>query len=541
MTKLHRSGHGSFPDVTIETIAWMYLSLGRDDLAGDILKGEYERLVSLELPNVDRDSSEFRDDYWAAELASKYPFSIPGVNREVVAVTKFTAAEEQCRLSNERLVGWDSRASLPFKELARARRLVASVLGRFSWDKALAHCAFGPGATTSLSRRQASQQQKWELATHITEGALPLFLAFREYNSGWHEGKRDITLVPGNMITTVPKNAKTDRVIAIEPDWNMFFQKGIGGLIRQRLRTCLGLLTPDAQLLNQQLAKEGSVSGSYATIDLSGASDSVSLALCELLLPSDWFRAVLQTRSPEGIVAGSAVTYEKVSSMGNGYTFELETLFFWALSKSVCGKGQIRVYGDDIIVPTEFASAVIWLLGICGFSLNAKKTFVSGPFRESCGGHFHNGAEVTPPYFRHQIRGMPEYIRTCNRIRRVASQRYGYWCDGRFEGLWSVLSSKIPKAFRGPPELGDAVLTSTFDESRPTWSRRYQTWQCKMLVPCTVDTHFDSWGGVFSSLWGKVSEESHRSDTTGAVRMARNLSGSYRWDGPSPWLGDAAF
>ncbi len=526
-------------DVTSDVCSAFLLGC-ESPLLGAAVREDYGTLVNAPMPLVDQDSSTFRDEYWAAEAWSKYPFVLPGVNRETTAFEKFFEAEEQCRVANSRLVGWDSRCSLDIKKLSRARRLVAGILGRFDRDLCLQYCSFGPGATTSMPRRLASQQQKWGFASHVTEQALPWYLAFRMFHNGWHGPHINHDVVAGNRVTTVPKNAKTDRVIAIEPDWNMFFQRGIGGLIRSRLRRRLGLLTPDAQFVNKRAAQIGSATGRLATIDLSSASDSVSLALCEALLPTDWFEAMLQLRSNVGQVGNATVQYEKISSMGNGFTFELETLLFWALAKACCKDGTTLVYGDDIIVSVEDAPEVIFLLEQCGFRVNRKKTFVEGPFRESCGGHYHRGFDVTPPYFRHAIDNLPEYIRTANRVRRAASQRFTYVSDGRFEPIWSFLAKRIPKSFRGHEGLGDGCLHVGFDEARPVWDRRLQQWKVKCLVPVSEKSGADPWGGVFSSLWGRVSEGSYSAMNTGKWRVSGNTYTS-RWTGPSPWLGEEFF
>jgi len=72
--------------------------------------------------------------------------------------------------------------------------------------------------------------------------------------------------------------------------------------------------------------------------------------------------------------------------MGNGFTFPLETLIFWALTRAVCGStATVSAYGDDIICPSDRAEDVIAVLTEVGFSVNLEKSFWNGPFRESCG------------------------------------------------------------------------------------------------------------------------------------------------------------
>ena len=160
------------------------------------------------------------------------------------------------------------------------------------------------------------------------------------------------------------------------------------------------MLHPDAQEHHQRLAREASVRGHLTTDDLRSASDCVTLALTKLLTPQAWFEAFYRLRSHVGTLPdGSQITYEKISSMGNGYTFELETLLFYALVRAVCGKeGTVSVYGDDLIYPSQFVGPVRELLAFCGFETNVEKSFATGPFRESCGGHYFKGHDVTPFY-----------------------------------------------------------------------------------------------------------------------------------------------
>jgi hypothetical protein len=345
-------------------------------------------------------------------------------------------------------------------------------------------------------------------------------------------------VVAGNRVTTVPKNAKTDRVIAIEPDWNMFFQRGIGGAIRHRLRSRLGILRPDSQKVHQDLAREGSLTGRLATIDLQSASDSVSLALVEALLPPAWFTALYITRSHQGEVGGKTVLYEKISSMGNGYTFELETLIFWALTRACCdATATVSVYGDDIICPSSAADQVIDLLTQCGFTTNAKKTFLSGPFRESCGGHYHNGHEVTPPYFKELIcDDVVVSIRTANRIRRAAGQRFGFSLDGRFESVWQDFANHVPAACYGPPVLGDAVLHHSFDVAKPQRYRRFNAFRVEGYLPVTGKGQFSHMGAVYNSLYGEPTEESTYTKHVGAYRRSKLRTPVYRWEDPGVWL-----
>lgn len=231
---------------------------------------------------------------------------------------------------------------------------------------------------------------------------------------------RDPDLVRGNRFTTVPKDGKTDRGIAIEPLGNLFCQLGWGRILKQRLSR-VGLHTKhfggyfqleedtparrynDGQAIHRELARVGSRDDSWATIDLSDASDTVSLELVRWLLPPDWFRVLSACRSPATLADGKWIRLEKFSSMGNGFTFELETLVFCALSCAVAGLKpgvDCFVYGDDIIVPKRSAADVLAILSLSGFIPNEDKSHISGRFRESCGGDYFDGVDVRPVFIK---------------------------------------------------------------------------------------------------------------------------------------------
>jgi len=90
--------------------------------------------------------------------------------------------------------------------------------------------------------------------------------------------------------------------------------------------------------------------------------------------------------------------------MGNGYTFPLETLIFWAIARTcVRSGGIVSVYGDDIIVPSEDYEQLCYVLRAAGFSPNKTKSFSTGPFRESCGADYFYGIDIRPTYVKDVI------------------------------------------------------------------------------------------------------------------------------------------
>lgn len=232
---------------------------------------------------------------------------------------------------------------------------------------------------------------------------------------------------PANKITTVPKDGARDRPIAIEPVGNIFLQLGIERVIRTALlREGLDL---NDQGPNQGLALLGSLEDSALspiTIDLSDASDTVSSALVEALLPSDWYTLLKSVRSPWGeLPDGSCILYSKMSSMGNGYTFVLESLVFYCLAKAISDRfghpsdrKSIRVYGDDIVIPKYLWFPLRDYLGHWGFSVNIKKSFTSGFIRESCGADFFQGINIRPVFLRGAPVDIPALLDIRNRLHR---------------------------------------------------------------------------------------------------------------------------
>lgn len=250
----------------------------------------------------------------------------------------------------------------------------------------------------------------------------------------------------------------------------MFLQKGVGNYIRRRLRVH-GINLND-QSINRRLAHRASVEDNLATIDLSAASDSVTCAAVQALLPTEWFLYLNDIRSRSVSVDGTFVQTYMFSSMGNGFTFELESLIFWALCKAtfyLTGvRGIVSVYGDDLIVPCEGYDDLTYVLSVFGFTVNPDKSFHSGPFRESCGGHYHLGNDVTPFYLRRPPERLTDLIRVANQLRLWALVDPGRQYElPMLYSLWDELRKMVPEDLRGGCDL--SVDTQLVDCSVPKY------------------------------------------------------------------------
>lgn len=279
----------------------------------------------------------------------------------------------------------------------------------------------GPGASVG-SRGTDFYTKMFDSRMSVTSATL--YKMYRAYSSKfptWLDAEMrrrssygGPTIVKGNKLYYVPKNDTVSRTICSEPALNMFFQLGLGRLLEERLVSSFGIDIRRQPDKNRELARIGSATGSLATIDLSSASDSLALGMLRDVIPADQLAWFTLLRSPVcELPDGSELTLEMLSTMGNGYTFPLQTAIFscvvaaayeWRGFKRVnpygCALGNWAVFGDDIIVKTEVFSDVVDLLELLGFQVNAAKTFVEGPFRESCGSDFFNGRPVRGVYIK---------------------------------------------------------------------------------------------------------------------------------------------
>lgn len=446
------------------------------------LAGRHNEIVGLSVdPSGFSDAVDFHRAYSAISLLKKYPCLETGINTSQIAIKKFLESEDRCRVVNERFAHLGTLSFLDRSILERARSEVHRVLRGFSWDMTLPYLSHGPGATFGTKRDRGHPWYKFgDKQPTVTGECLTLTEAFsrafplilREWEANGVHPK----VVLGSKIATVPKDARSDRVIAIEPLLNMFFQKGIGGLMRSRLKQS-GCDLND-QSINQLLAKGASITDRKATIDLSSASDTISRSLVEFLLPSDWLLALKTCRSTQSLLPdGKFLFLQKFSSMGNGYTFELESLIFFGLTRAVCysmgeAASDVSVYGDDIITPSATVDRLRAIFDICGFSMNVEKSFSSGPFRESCGKHFFRGRDVTPFYLKKKVKSIEEQFWLLNSIRRLSHRLLGaeWGCDANLYEAWQKCYAQIDNRYRGysvPEGYGDVGILRDFDEVTP--------------------------------------------------------------------------
>jgi len=275
-------------------------------------------------------------------------------------------------------------------------------------------------------------------------------------------------------VTLVPKTLKTPRIIAIEPTAMQYCQQALrsefydflerplvpGHFFSDGKNAAYGMIGFRDQTPNQRLAKEGSLSGDLATLDLSEASDRVS-NLHVLSLFSRFPRllvGVQDCRSTKADVPEHGVIHlSKFASMGSALTFPIEAMVFLtiiflgiqdALNRRLTRddilsfRDSVRVYGDDLIIPKDYVLSVMNRLDLYGFKVNHSKSFWSGSFRESCGKEFFAGVDVTIqrvrmefPSSRSDVQEIISLVSLRNRLYEAGYRSTVEWLDKQVEGF----------------------------------------------------------------------------------------------------------
>ncbi len=439
--------------------------------------GELLQLVSMETdPRNYNDWYDFKLDYQCVSFLKKYQDFDLGIDREAHAFEKWLKAESRCREVNASFRNlWNSDKSF-MSDVAgaiyrRACVKISRLLGEAPPLDVLTHGRFGPGSDTGTSGNCVSRFYKYSSPGTSTPGVLRALSVF-ETDDVRSDIPERASLVRGSRLTFVPKTALIDRAICVEPRWNIFYQLSVGHVLERRLLSFGYDITDQSR--NQQLAARA-YRDSLSTIDLSSASDCVSKNLILDMLPGDWADLLFLLRSPVTVYRGKTYELEKVSSMGNGYTFPLETLIFAALAEAACelhgeDLDDVSVYGDDIIVPKSAALDLIETLRYLGFDTNVKKTYIDSVFFESCGCDYFKGRDVRPIFLKERVSDVERSFRLANQVVHLA-RSFG---DSRFAVSRFMAVSKhairpIPRSLRlyGPANAGDVVLHAPFDKSTP--------------------------------------------------------------------------
>ena len=433
--------------------------------------GEWDSLVELEVrPEWYLHAYAYFIDRQAACWLAKYQNLPTSFDRTQRAVDAFVASERRCKTTNDRLSRFLENG--PFDEsddkiadvIKEIRAEIARIIGH---QPPAPEYFFGPGAT--MSDRDGDYSVPFKICSKmtITNSATWLIPSFAKTAWGRY-GQKVFETIECNRFTTAVKNAKIHRGIEIQASVNVAAQLGYGRCLRRKLRNKTPIDIKQAKPLHQNLAEKASIDESLVTLDLKSASDTICKNLVKLLLPPEWYSLLfsLTTRklaiSEKDVDGAGTYVLERFSAMGCGFTFELETLVFYAICKTVSRhKGDVRVFGDDIIVHKDDTRGVIAALSYFGFEINREKSFTQGYFRESCGGDFFSGFAVRPFYLKETPCEPQHWISYANGVLRASRQIAPSIGATPFLKSWIHIQDQIPASIRrarGPDYFGDLLL-----------------------------------------------------------------------------------
>lgn len=296
----------------------------------------------------------------------------------------------------------------------------------------------------------ASPQHMSELDLGVNYAENAQYLGDRT-GPGWALAEGEVVRV--SKILAVPKDYRGLRIISAEPRELMWFQKGLQKALYDTIESnpdTRGLVNFTDQSVNQELVRIASIDAYAATIDaayqginpelspfqgagwkriplasmdLSNASDGIAWELVKTLFPEDWVEALAAVRTGRGKFHsqcygedhGRMIDYTMHAPMGSAVCFPVMALCLWSILTAITpphlkgnatilnedGRAPIWVYGDDIILPAELVPLATQVLEYVGLTVNLHKTFVAGPFRESCGHEYVQGSRVEPVYLRY--------------------------------------------------------------------------------------------------------------------------------------------
>lgn len=459
-----------------------------DDIIADITK-LLDDLVAGPFTSINPDAGKFKVDWLRKNLLSKYsdPTTTEPEVRRSAAISKWKQMEERNRNTNERLYSLErDLGSISSERLfTTASRFIVKMIGSRPDLALVTEGKFTNGASTRVKRGSTAIADKYTGKLHCTREAWPTFNGWiAESGPLWQtlfdEGICTPEYVESSDLFTVPKSTHIDRVACKEPEVNMFLQRGVGDYFRAKLK--LNGCDLNDQSINRRLARIASRSSRcekhrLATLDLSSASDLMSESLVYRLLPLEWVWYLDSIRVKSTRVDDEVHTLQMFSSMGNGFTFELESMIFLALARATAyltgTKGTVSVYGDDIILPSSIVGIFTKVLQFCGLKVNKTKSFAKGFFRESCGGHYYGGNDVTPFYIRGRIDTLPQLILFLNQLRVWgADQDVGLTYESpELYRLWLKYASFVPRFLHGGVEVGSDFALMTNDRPRKRLSR----------------------------------------------------------------------
>lgn len=397
------------------------------------------------------------------------------------------------------------------------------------------HLTAGPGASKGCDNESFYTKVFASRISCSTPQLLALYRAAISNSDTWALAESDrferfgVDIASSNRLFFVPKTAEISRTCCTEPLVNMLIQQSIGAFLELCLKRSFKISLDTQPENNRRLARRGSIDGSFGTIDLRSASDSISWALVQRICPPRLLGWLTEARCERTILPdGSERPLNMISTMGNGFTFPLQTVIFACVVRSVyqlmglsssSPETDFGVFGDDIIVRREAYDFVCRCLRNLGFQVNDDKSFNTGAFRESCGSDFYSGDYVRGVYIK-SLETVPDLYSAFNRL-----VRWSAMSGVPLKNSLSFLRGRLTKIFVVPfSEAIDCGIQTPFRFSRPRvtdsyWFayRKLANKPRKRKVPFTLEEsvslgyrHFNAYGLELAFLGGYARSDDKR-------------------------------
>lgn len=329
-------------------------------------------------------------------------------------------------------------------------------------------------------------------------------------------------------VVLVPKDSRGPRLISCEPLEFQWIQQGLGRKLMEFFEhhpMTKGHINFTHQGTNRQLALDSSISQEWATIDLKEASDRVSLELVRKVFHGcpDLLRALEACRTTATLLPdGRVLPLNKYAPMGSALCFPVEAYIFWVilvaamhlktkLPLKTVGE-RIFVYGDDLIVPTDWASQCTTALERFALKVNRSKCCVTGFFRESCGMDAFMGVDVTPTRLkklwsasRTDGIALSSYTSVAN---QMTAKGYHYTASVMWEKIQSIYGF-IPYGVKSSSfpcvEVDDPAVAEEMNFQcgvRTRFSDHYQRFEfrVKRIVSRKLDAVVDGWARLLRDV-----------------------------------------
>jgi len=438
--------------------------------------------------------------------------------RKDYTIRQFLRCEQEVRDADQ------SRTEADISRFKRIGRILwADVLQRVDEDIYYGRLVpkHGPGATADgLKGNLKYQQSEW---TRRLEEVFPsldyLFPSASYYNELAHVE----LLEPGQerpvRVITVPKTLKAPRIIAIEPACMQYAQQSVleslVGHLEGSDNPFRWLIGFQDQNPNRRMAWEGSYYGTLATLDLSEASDRVSNQLVRELV-AHWpnvAQALDATRSRKADVLGKTYRLAKFASMGSALCFPIEAMVFATivfcgieekLNRQLTKKDvqsfhrRVRIYGDDIIVPVEYAVNAVGKLEDFGLRVNTGKSFWTGKFRESCGREYYDGQDVSIVRVRSMLPSQRSDAHELLSTVSLRNQMYfaGYWRVCALLDKWIGEMIPFPHVAEDSSVLGRHSVLVPYETQRLCSDTHSPLVRGHVVSAVPPPSHLDGYGAL---------------------------------------------